>query len=280
MPKKPSSTETGGDQTQLHWPSILELGVAADYEGICACPDTKVESALAQLQKTCGNDLPSYYQHHLGRNEIRRLRTKLHFAAAVLVDQVSSAKRETCEHLRNLRGDGNEGSSDFPSLATIYRCVRPLKVWLKRRCGSRHDLSLKKLQADKRPLLLLTDENLEAIVHECKSFRKFEKNYRPRQKSKNNQPRENAGDSGDHESGSADTDSDDPTTVLTARAEVPKESQPGESFMLIRGMITAEAQKAIIVAVNGTAEVVLLRGPDAERAGELIQQVLDANPGK
>lgn len=227
----------------------MELGIPSDYASICTCPEATVNAALKRLTN-CGNELPGFYRD-LGRNELRTLRSKLHFAAALLVDQAAAVKRDVCEQLRRLHDE----NPSFPSLATIYRCVAPLKVWLQRRCEGRHAFTLKDLQADKRPLLLLNNENIESILNECKSFRKFAKTYRPRRKSKTPDPSSSA-------------------IILFARADIPKDSQTSETVLLIRGKISAEAQEAIVKTANQNAEIVVLRGPTAKKANQLLHQAL------
>ena len=209
----------------IRWVTAVELAVPTDFKGICDCPPDQIEKSHAELEKTSSEKLADFYDK-MGTGEMRSLKTKLFFVAAMLLEQTGETghKRQMVEQLQQL----HRKNPLHPSLATVYRTAAPLKVWLAKKCGKKHALSVGELRADKKPLLLLTEENLLAIVAECKTARKFARQYRPKRKPK--------------PTGSA------PPAAPEKSPAKPAADQPG--FLLVRGELSP-AQRQKLVAILG-----------------------------
>ena len=169
------------DNNPISWLSAAELGVSTEYEKICNYPGDKIQECHAKLEQTSDRELTALYDN-LGVGERRTLKAKLYFVAAMLLEQTAEItnKRAMVEKLRKLHKE----NPLYPSVATIYRTAAPLKVWLGKKCGTNHALSVGDLRKDKKPLLLLTEENIQGIVTECKTARKFAEKYRPKHRKK------------------------------------------------------------------------------------------------
>jgi len=85
------------------WPSATELNVPADYPAICSYPADKIDQAHAILESSCGSKLVDYYRQY-GTVQAISLRSKLFFAAAMLLEQIADNghKRKMVATLRQL----------------------------------------------------------------------------------------------------------------------------------------------------------------------------------
>jgi hypothetical protein len=139
----------------LRWVSAKELGLPTDYKKICGCPAAKIERGHAALEQASNNKLDGFYKG-MGTGEMSSLKAKLFFVAAMLLEQAGTAdrKRHMVARIREL----HRKKPLYPSVATVYRIAAPLRVWLGRKCGMDHPLSVGELRLDPKPLLLLTAE--------------------------------------------------------------------------------------------------------------------------
>ena len=178
---------------------------------------------------------------------MRTLKTKLFFVAAMLLEQTGETehKRQMVEQLRRLHRD----NPLHPSVATIYRTAAPLKVWLGRKWGMDHTPSVSDLKSDKRPLLLLTEENIISIVAECKTARKFAEKYRPRRQHKQV----------------------DPAPAKAPEASSVKPAADDTVSVLIRGRLTPAMREKIAVILGDDCRLFSLDKTQAETASKWVE---------
>ena len=235
---------------EAHWLTATELGVPLKFAAICSRPPAKINAAYAALESTCGQRLSAFYGR-LGPTEPRALRTRLYFSAAVLLEQTAPAhKRNIVAKLRQW----HLANRALPSVATVYRTTAALKAWLGGECNLDHAPTVKELKSDKRPLLLLSDENL---ADECKTVGQFLKTYRPSDISEETEP---------------------PLANLTTLAGSGAETKPGTAaepvaapFYLITGHLTPAMRKQIAGQIStGGGKLVALDGPAAEAARQWL----------
>jgi hypothetical protein len=219
---EPTVTESSNQ-----WVSAAQLALPTSFDRICECPQDQIEKGHAALEQASHRKLTEFYTI-MGADESRTLRARLFFVAAMLLEQTTgnNHKREMIARIREL----HRQNPLYPSVATVYRTVAPLKVWLGQKSGMDHIPSVGELKADRRRTVLLVEENLLGIVAECKTLRKFVEKYQSQ-----NNPR-----SADDKS----VESSKPTT-----AERTADDRP--AVFLIRGNVTA-AQREQLVAILGS----------------------------
>jgi hypothetical protein len=134
------------------WITAAELALPTDYQKICACPMEQIEKGHSALEQTSNRKLAEFYDG-MGTGEMRSLKSKLFFVAAMLLEQTASGEhnRDMVAKIREL----HRQNPLYPSVATVYRISAPLKVWLGRKSGIDPAPSVGELRTDRRPLLLL-----------------------------------------------------------------------------------------------------------------------------
>jgi hypothetical protein len=225
----------------LRWVSAKELGLPTDYKKILECPPEKIERGHAALEQASNRKLADFY-NGMGIGEMRSLKAKLFFVTAMLLEQAGAKdhRRDMVAQIQKLHRE----NPMYPSVATVYRTVAPLKKWLSQKGGMKHPPSVGELRLDPKPLLLLTEENLLDLAAQCKTGRKFAKEYRRRR-------------------GKTDT--------APAPTESPKpaggKSPTGKAVsILIQGKITAAMRRKIAAVLGDECQLLDLDGGRAATA--------------
>jgi hypothetical protein len=240
----------------LRWVSAKELGLPTDYKKICVCPSEKIERGHVALEQASNRKLADFY-NGMGTGEMRSLKTKLFFVAAMLLEQTGAEehKRDMVAQIREL----HRKNPLYPSVATVYRTVAPLKKWLAEKCGLDHAPSVGELRLDPKPLLLLTEENLLGLADECKTGRKFTEQYRARR----NVHKEAA------------------TTVIESpKAPLEKATSDLPVAMVFRGKLTATMRQKIAAILTSDCQLLDLDDGQAEIARKWFAPRRDATARK
>ncbi len=225
------------------WVSAAELDVPTGYEDICKCTTDKVESSYAKLAQQSDRKLTDFY-NGLGDGEMKSLKSRLYFVAAMLLEQTAETgqRRDMVKTIREL----HKANPLHPSVATVYRVSAPLKVWLGKKCNLAHAPSVGDLRTDRRPLLLLTEENILGIVAECKTSRKFAEKYRPKHQPK--PPRLTSGEATERAPETA------PGTTHTAPSTPSVEPEKvAVTGLLIQGELAPDDRQAIVKIIGNKA---------------------------
>jgi hypothetical protein len=260
-----NTKEQDSGEDTVRWPTATDLDLPWDLSDISEITADKIDHAYTILEAASGSKLDAYFCQ-MGTVEACSLLTKLYCAASVLLEQCGTRgnNREMVKKLRQLHREHPR----FPSLATIYRAVAPLKIWLQERCHLAQPLSTKQLRADKRPLFFLTNEKLLDLVEECKTYRRFIEVYRA-------VPREKPVESEAVIAATAPAESTDSAAPET------ESIRAADLVFVIRGALTSAEQQWITKHLGKGAELVQLDGLGAVAARQwLDQKTVDNNRGR